>query len=350
MNTEVEQSANDLTLRGIALLNTQQTAALREAISFFDQAIHLRQTLPLDALPWSRYGFIAGWMNRGDALTRLGSPAELTDAVRSFDRALAELRLLPLDMSPLFRQRLAIAWLNRGIASQQQGTHAALQEALRSFEQCAIAAEHAAVRQLPEGRELLAAAATNRSNTLLQLPVPRPLEARAGVREVLAGLRDGEQSNVRLAEIGLRSRHVLCRSLALLLTKPGSAGDSNQWLDEATEAVEQGLALVSHWESRGVSSFAPMRLDLFRFGARVYQTYQPQFLTEFLLEQVDSRSNAAAMHAAALEALWRAAADVPARGGLAVNSQRFDELLRELADLRVTEEKLDSLRRRSAFH
>ena len=51
---------------------------------------------------------------------------------------------------------------------------------------------------------------------------------------------------------------------------------------EATDAVDDGLALVRSWEQRGVRCFRPLAFDLFRFGARVYARYQPQFLEEFI--------------------------------------------------------------------
>ena len=36
------------------------------------------------------------------------------------------------------------------------------------------------------------------------------------------------------------------------------------------------------WEQRGVEAFRAVAFELFRFGARVYARYQPQFLEEFI--------------------------------------------------------------------
>src|SRR5690349_20579587 len=105
---QMDAAANVHLLRGLALLETNTSARLLEAIACFDEAITLRQQLPLAANPWFRYGLTAGWLNRGDALTRLGGPGQLVEALRSFDEALAHLRELPMHESPLFVRRLAI--------------------------------------------------------------------------------------------------------------------------------------------------------------------------------------------------------------------------------------------------
>jgi hypothetical protein len=56
---------------------------------------------------------------------------------------------------------------------------------------------------------------------------------------------------------------------------------------EATDLADDGLALVRQWERAGVTRFRGVAYDLFRFGARVYKLYQPQFLNEFIFENLD---------------------------------------------------------------
>ena len=56
---------------------------------------------------------------------------------------------------------------------------------------------------------------------------------------------------------------------------------------EATDAVDDGLALVRSWEQRGGVWFRGLAFDLFRFGARVYAHYQPQFLEEFIEDNLN---------------------------------------------------------------
>ena len=78
---------------------------------------------------------------------------------------------------------------------------------------------------------------------------------------------------------------------------------------DATDAVDDGLALVRVWEQREVIHLRPLAVDLFRFGAHIYARYQPQFLQEFIEENMDPAHSSAAyvesagMQQAAQEAL-----------------------------------------------
>ena len=63
---------------------------------------------------------------------------------------------------------------------------------------------------------------------------------------------------------------------------------------QATDAVDDGLALVRFWEQNGEARFRNVACDLFRFGSRVYLMYQPQFLQEFLDENLDPAASSAA--------------------------------------------------------
>jgi hypothetical protein len=62
----------------------------------------------------------------------------------------------------------------------------------------------------------------------------------------------------------------------------------------ATDAVDDGLALIRRWEQQGVGRFRMLAADLFRFGSRVYLMYQPQFLQEFLDENLDPAASSSA--------------------------------------------------------
>ena len=94
------------------------------------------------------------------------------------------------------------------------------------------------------------------------------------------------------AGAGLQARHELCRLCAHGLSQ---AGDEEMPRDvhEATDAVDEGLELVRSWEQRGVPFFRPFALDLFRFGARVYARYQPQFLDEFIADNMNPDASSA---------------------------------------------------------
>lgn len=324
--------ANEVTLRGIALLTENTPASLFESVRCFDEAIALRQPLPIRENPWFCYGLIAGWMNRGDALTRLGSEQNLADALRAYEEALELLALLPLDANPLFRTRLAIAWSNRGITLEKQRAFA---EAARSFEQ-AIASGGG------ENDAVIAAAYVNRSRALLQLLPPQPAEAWECAKHALHLLAGSEQRDLLAAETGLKARHVLCRAITHLLAAENRA----ELMGAATDAVEEGVKLARLWESRGHGEFRDLLTDLFRFGAHAYRRHQPHFLMEFLLETLDPAQSSdaipddPALHAAAAEAIWRAFSEIQRDSFRALGTPRFDELLRRLRELRVTEEQL----------
>jgi tetratricopeptide (TPR) repeat protein len=148
--------------RGIALLTEEMEQSFTESLNCFDEAIKLRQTLPLRENAWYRYVLAAGWMNRADALTRLGS---LDVALASYNEALAILQTLDLAENPLFRRRLALAWMNRGVTLQQQRSRAAV----LSFENAVAIAHEPAVRTV---------CLANYGNALLQFETCDLMKAR----------------------------------------------------------------------------------------------------------------------------------------------------------------------------
>ena len=93
------------------------------------------------------------------------------------------------------------------------------------------------------------------------------------------------------AEVGLKARHVCCRALLPRLFEPQVDASIPHEIHQATDLVDEGLALARRWEQEGVTSFRDLADDLFRFGARLYGRYQPQFLVEFLGDNTD-RSDA----------------------------------------------------------
>ncbi len=127
------QLASDWMHRGIDLLNENSASTLERALRCFDEAIALRQTLPVNENHHYRYGLSAGWINRGDALARLGGTELLAEAVKSYDEALVLLESLPLEENVLYPRRFAITWINRGMALQKQKGSGDMWEALECF-------------------------------------------------------------------------------------------------------------------------------------------------------------------------------------------------------------------------
>ena len=339
--------------RGIALLNENTEESLTASLQWFDGAIELRRSLPLQERPWYRYVLAAGWMNRGDALTRLGSTENLAEAVRSYDQALVPLRTLDLESNPLFRQRLALAWTNRGLTLQVQGTPASLRAALESFDEAIAVLRASSDPEKQEICSLLASALTNRANTLLRLSPPNTALARESAEQALSLVAGTEAEAILAAETGLKARSIFCQAIANQLedrtTVPGDLVAS------ATDTVDGGMKLARLWEARGEERFHDLAGELFWFGARVYQMHQPHFLSEFILENLDPLQSSDAfpvdreMHAAAGEVIGRALAELQGDGFRSLNTPRFDRFVEALRQLRVTQARLDELRRVAAF-
>ncbi|MEI9893694.1 MAG: hypothetical protein WDN28_07280 [Chthoniobacter sp.] len=333
--------------QGIALLNENTAASLVEAVRFFDQALAIRTAAIVAGDHWLSYLTAASWMNRGDALTRLGQPAQIAEAVRSYDEALALMRAVPLEANPLYRRRLAIAWMNRGISWHEQETAAGFAEAAQSFEQAI-----AVVDGHPEHVLLLACAWMNRGNALLRTAPPRLEEVRASAAAALKLLTEVEQQDLLAAETALKARYLICQAVAEWLADQPATDYAFELTSAATDAVEEGLRLARHWDARGERRFRPLAEDFFRFGMTAYRVHQPQFLAEFVIENLDparpeaSFSQDPAMHRLAAEALSAVARDLQADGYTTVRTPRFDSLLETLRALQWMQSRLDVLRDR----
>lgn len=349
----VNEQASARVLRGIALLNENRPESLRAALGEFEAAIEARRHLPFKSNPWFLYAHIAGWLNRGDALTRLGGAANVNEALRSYDEALRLLRDLPLDAHPLFRRRMAIAWQNHGLTLLCQGGAPALTEAVRSFDEASAVLMDSRAEVIGDRNLLLATIWLNRGNALLRsTPSHSAVDAREAARKACSLVADIERNEANAAEISLKGRLIQCQAIAHRLARPGLTSTvSVELLDEASDAVDTGMALTRHWEEAGASQFHGLARELFRFGARVYQVHQPHFLVEFLLETLDPAKSTGAhptdqvMQAAAVEALWHALRGLQKEGFGQIGSAGFENVLARLGELRVAEGKLADLRR-----
>jgi hypothetical protein len=305
----INQQASTLMKRGIALMEEPRREAAIDALHCFDEALALRREIPAGHSPLQGYLLAACLLNRADALVRLNDAAPLAAALDSYDEAIDVLGTLPMDEDPLYPRRLAIGCQNRGLALQVRGLEGDAAAAAEAFND-AIAIldlEHSAA--IPDRDYLRTVVWLNLANLRAAEDAPDAhIEAREGAVRALGYAGDMEAADVFAAMAGLRARHILCRLCASRLSQAGDAAEMPEDVHEATDAVDDGLALVRSWERRGVDAFRDIALDLFRFGARVYARYQPQFLNEFIAENTDPASSSAGyvddpqMRAAAHEA------------------------------------------------
>jgi hypothetical protein len=305
----INTHASTLMKRGIHLLGVTEPNAVSEALGCFDQALELRRGLPVDAVPLLRYGLAACWLNRADALVRLGQDDQIIDAVRSFDEGIRLLHGLPLGEDPRFPRRLAMAYQNRGLALRTQGRPAV--ETIAAFTEAIAILDHDQAALIPDRLYLLAVVWVNLATARAdEASAESEALARTAALRAIALVTEMEETDEAAAEVGLKARHVLCQTIAPRLPSTARAGETMpDDVHEATDVADDGLGLVRHWEHQGVDRFRSIAYDLFRFGARVYARYQPQFLHEFVLDNMNpdqsslDYAHCAEMRSAAQEAL-----------------------------------------------
>jgi tetratricopeptide (TPR) repeat protein len=319
------------------------------ALALYDEAIAALSVLPPADLETRCLHGVA-WMNRGNALQKChllsDTSPSLHLAVAAYDEAIALLRTLPFETQPVFRNHLGAAWLNRGHALLA-GTDTA--EAITSFE---CAATH--FEQLPLGDDIsyrlnLAGARTNLAHVLL---ATEPVRARTFAQTALALLDRHERTHSAFAEMSLRARRALAMAIGGLLQSgtdslPAGISDHGQdaratLLAEATDAIDDGLALARGCIARGATPLRPLALRLFRLGAQLYGNYQPQFLAEFVFENLADGAFAGDpdFRAAAQEALSLALTELQKPQRLTIGDAAAAQVLATAHSLRVALQKV----------
>ncbi len=339
--------AASMLARGQALEN-ENPPALPDALRHYDQALAALRSLPLSDESVRRDLAVA-LMNRGNALQRQDAPETICSAIRSYDDAIAFFRSLPLDRHASYRNALGAAWMNRGHALHRLPDPDSLAESVRSHDEAI-----ALLRTLPlaEDRSYpinLAAAWMNQAHALLLGgDFSRALTA---ARESLAVTAPAEDSDPALADIGLKARRAWCEAAGQHLAAPGADALATESLaDEASDMVDDGLALARKWESRGLPVFRPIAARLFRFGAQLYAAHLPDFLAEFLLEHIDPTRASGAMphleefYLVADGALSRARQELVNRRTVFLETPETLQLLERLRALRSAEARLAELR------
>ena len=282
-----DAQASDLMHQGMALMADPRPEAASEALACFDQALAIRVSLPVETSSLLRFGVAACWLNRADALMRLSGAPQIAEAVRSCDEGIAVLRTLPLGDDVRFPRRLALAHHNRALFLQAQGRPVA--EAIADLDEALAVLQSTDAAAVEDLAYLLSVVWTNLAHALAAQGSPEALiRACAVASQAMAVVSEVEGETPAAAEIGLRARHALCRAFAQRLSAAQAANTTSiDDVHQATDAVDEGLALVRRWEQRGVAAFRDTAVDLFRFGLNVYLVYQPQFLQEFLDENLD---------------------------------------------------------------
>jgi len=281
----IDRQASVLMKRGMAILRDGGAESAASALACFDGALAMRQRLPIDELPIFRYGLAACWLNRAEALLQAGDEASAALAIDACNEAVTLLRALRLEDDARFPRRLAIACQHRGLAMQAAGVSGAS----AAFTQALAVLDADVSSPIADRRYLLSAVCVNLANArVAESTFESDALARAAASRALEVVATLEDTVPDAAEVGLEARHVLCRMVARHMTRASvremmTADD----IHEATDLADDSLALVHHWERQGVVRFRDLALDLFQFGALVYGRYQPHFLPDFVLENLD---------------------------------------------------------------
>ncbi len=325
--------------------------ALTAAVRCYEQAIAALRTLPL-ADTRVRHELAVAAMNRGNACQRQNTPAARPEALRSYDEAIAFFRTLPLDEHPDFRNSLGAAWMNRGHALYLQAEPAAMTEAVRSQREAVSILSTLPLEAHRSYRINLAAAWMNQANALLALQENEPAADAARESGRIAAPAEAEDPVV--ADIGLKARRALCEAIGRLLAPThGFVRNTEILADEASDVVDDGLALARRWQSRGVPHFRALAARLFHFGAQLYRVHLPDFLAEFLLEHIDPEQSEGAMtdeafYLIAQESLGLARQDLEARRTVFLDTPETAQLLQRFRDVRAAEQRVAELRARFA--
>ena len=278
----IDAQASALMKRGIRLMSEESRDAVIEALACFDRALELRSCLPIERDPILKYGLSACWLNRADALVRLDSPNELKTALQAYDAGIKLLRGLSLREDPRFPRRLAIALQNRGLALQALNDPPSNQ-VVTAFTNAIEVLDDETAEFITDRSRLLSTVWANLAMARVSAPDEESqTSAREAALRAIALVAGLEEEDADLAEVGLKARRVLCQILAAKLSLAPPTNGMPDDVHDATDLADDGLALIRRWEQRGVLRFESLENDLFRFGALVYERYQPQFLNEYL--------------------------------------------------------------------
>jgi len=335
---------------GQALESRPSPESLPEAVRLYEQAISLLRTLPLSETN-VRHQLALAAMNRGNALQRQNTPESIDRALQAYDEAIAFFRTLPLDEHPDARNSLGAAWMNRGHAYHLKADPAATVESVRSQEEAIAVLRTLPLDAHPSFRVNLAAAWMNQANALLA--IDEDDRADAAGREAIALTTPLEQQQPALADIGLKARRARCEAIGRILYRSSRRGEPTESLaDEASDLVDDGLALARRWEADGFPHFRATATRLYAFGAQLYRLHLPDFLAEFLLEHLDPEQSRGAMSGSpdlyfiAADTLTQAKLDLESRHQIFLDTPETARLLDRLRTFREAETRLTSLRTR----
>lgn len=327
-----------------ALQQGQQLEAhgrFAEAIAAYDAAlVHSRHNAQSRGVAWMNRGNVLQKMAPADDGSRLDA-ALLADAVAAYDQAVVCFASLPQD-PPLHRNQLGAAWLNRGHTHLSAG---AMADAVASLERAAAILGTLPLDDEPHFRLNLAGTHVNLAHATIESDPRRACAEAARALSITAGV---ERTHPVFAAMDLRARRALVIALGERLRLGES--DTTRLVGEATDAIDDGLALARHFAPAQAEELHALALRLFVLGAQLYALEQPHFLCEFLLENTDAEAGAGAFAgdevflAVALDTLNRLHEQLRRPRVLQVGDRATERVLALSREIAATTERLTRLR------
>lgn len=238
------------------------------------------------------------WMNHGCDLSLRGDGA---GAIAAYARAIALLRPLPLGTQPAWANSFGAALMNHGQLLHRVHGIARSAEALESCAEAIAVLAAIPAEVVPWARRNLAGTYINRANLLLDVEAAGSSSTAAAsgrgsggvgfqhsvtdARAALALVVAVERADPVDADLALKARRVWCDALGQQLVF-ASRAQQDALASEAADLVDDALAVVRYWTTRGESAFAELAVRFFRFGTELYRQHQPHFLVEFIEENL----------------------------------------------------------------
>ena len=275
----------------------------------------MSQTVPVSSDLQQRRDRGVARMNRGHALQQLGDSRNLSAAIAAYAEAVVQLESLQSAENPAWANSLGAALMNHGQLLHRAHGIARASEVLTSLDRAIEVLRQLPADENPWPRRNLAGSHLNRASVLLDLA--RAADARRDAQVALQLAAPHERADLVDADLALKSRRTLCDALGQLLVTPSA--DQDALASEASDLVDDGLALARHWIQRGAPQPRELAIRLFRFGAQLYRVHQPHFLAEFIQENLcDGHRSIEALakdysqfHAIAIAAIDSALTDQP---------------------------------------
>ena len=265
---------------------TKQT--LEQATHCFRKSISLLEKLPWKDNQRYRHQLAATWLNLGNAYSRQSNPQKPQQrTVDAYEKAIEFVKDLDKQESGIGALVASIrASLGRALMWSTEQEH--LNLAINSFDDTIRTLAGIKDKKDPRLVIEMGSAHANRANLFSRAkPSQQTIQETINSSEyALKIATPNEKTHLVAAEISLSARRSYCHAFGMLIGNQPE--DKQEELhDKASDLLEEGLKLVTHWEEKGAQGLRQSAQHLFHLGCAFYCTQQPHFLPEFINENLD---------------------------------------------------------------